>query len=356
MISSGRRLFVHATNVHTGGGRSLLNALLQSLPTDSSVIALLDTRMETPETLPHNLEVKRVKPSLWQRLRAEWWLARATSSKDAVLCFGNLPPLFRTAGRVIVLIQNRYLIDDVSLNGFPLKARLRIQIERWWLSARAVNAFAFVVQTPSMEAILRSSGKARGKPVYVLPFVSVSEGYQRSLTRPQPQPGKGASGTFLYVGSGEPHKNHRQLIEAWCLLAQEGLFPALWLTLDGHANADLCAWIAQKKQNFGLNLRNLGRQSHEQIKQLYTQVEALIFPSTFESFGLPLIEARQAGLAVIASELDFVRDVLDPDQAFDPQSPASIARAVKRFMGASEEALPLLNAAEFMNSLLEKCE
>ena len=356
MISSGRRLFVHATNVHTGGGRSLLNALLQSLPTDSSVIALLDTRMETPETLPHNLEVKRVKPSLWQRLRAEWWLARATSSKDAVLCFGNLPPLFRTAGRVIVLIQNRYLIDDVSLNGFPLKARLRLQIERWWLSARAVNASAFVVQTPSMEAILRSSGKARGKPVYVLPFVSVSEGYQRSLTRPQPQPGKGASGTFLYVGSGEPHKNHRQLIEAWCLLAQEGLFPALWLTLDGHANADLCAWIAQKKQNFGLNLRNLGRQSHEQIKQLYTQVEALIFPSTFESFGIPLIEARQAGLAVIASELDFVRDVLDPEQVFDPQSPVSIARAVKRFMGASEEALPLLNAAEFMNSLLEKCK
>ena len=356
MISSGRRLFVHATNVHTGGGRSLLNALLQSLPTDSSVIALLDARMETPETLPHNLEVKRVKPSLWQRLRAEWWLARATSSKDAVLCFGNLPPLFRTAGRVIVLIQNRYLIDDVSLNGFPLKARLRLQIERWWLSARAVNASAFVVQTPSMEAILRSSGKARGKPVYVLPFVSVSEGYQRSLTRPQPQPGKGASGTFLYVGSGEPHKNHRQLIEAWCLLAQEGLFPALWLTLDGHANADLCAWIAQKKQNFGLNLRNLGRQSHEQIKQLYTQVEALVFPSTFESFGIPLIEARQAGLAVIASELDFVRDVLDPEQVFDPQSPVSIARAVKRFMGASEEALPLLNAAEFMNSLLEKCK
>ena len=334
----------------------MLNALLQSLPTDSSVIALLDARMETPETLPHNLEVKRVKPSLWQRLRAEWWLARATSSKDAVLCFGNLPPLFRTAGRVIVLIQNRYLIDDVSLNGFPLKARLRLQIERWWLSARAVNASAFVVQTPSMEAILRSSGKARGKPVYVLPFVSVSEGYQRSLTRPQPQPGKGASGTFLYVGSGEPHKNHRQLIEAWCLMAQEGLCPALWLTLDGHANADLCAWIAQKKQNFGLNLRNLGRQSHEQIKQLYTQVEALIFPSTFESFGLPLIEARQAGLAVIASELDFVRDVLDPEQVFDPQSPVSIARAVKRFMGASEEALPLLNAAEFMNSLLEKCE
>ncbi|MFZ4067817.1 MAG: glycosyltransferase [Phenylobacterium sp.] len=206
----------------------------------------------------------------------------------------------------------------------------------------------------SLEAILRASGKASGKPVYVLPFVSVSDGYQRSLAPPQPR--TGIVSTTLYVGSGEPHKNHRQLIGAWCLLAQEGLFPALWLTLDDHANADLCAWIAKKKQDFRLNLRNLGGQSHEQINQLYTQVQALIFPSTFESFGLPLIEARQAGLAVLASELDFVRDVLDPEQVFDPQSPVSIARAVKRFIGASEGALPLLNAAEFMKSLLEKCE
>ena len=304
--------------------------------------------------LAENTEIRRVKPSLWQRLRAEWWLARVTSSKDTVLCFGNLPPLFRTAGRVIVLIQNRYLIDDVSLKSFPLAARLRLQIERLWLSAKVANADAFVVQTPSMEAILQASGKTRGKPVYVLPFVSVSDGYQRSLMPPQPS--TGVRSTFLYVGSGEPHKNHRQLIEAWCLLAQQGLFPSLWLTLDGHGNTDLCAWLAQKKEDFGLNVRNLGGQSHEQIKQLYTQVQALIFPSTFESFGLPLIEARQAGLAVVASELDFVRDVLDPEEVFDPQSPVSIARAVKRFMGLDEKALPLLNAAEFLKNVLEKCE
>lgn len=350
----GAKLFIHAINVHQGGGATLLRALLGIRLPYLAVTAQLDARMALPLGLAENIEIRRVKPSLLQRLRAEWWLARATSSKDVVLYFGNLPPLFRTAGRVIVLIQNRYLIDEVSLNGFPLKARLKLQIERWWLSAKATNANAFVVQTPTMEVILRASGKARGKPVYVLPFVNMSDGYQRSLT--PPQAGMGANSTFIYVSSGEPHKNHRQLVAAWCLLAQEGLLPALWLTLDDHVNVDLCAWIAKKKQDFGLNIQNLGSQPHEVIKQLYTQVEALIYPSTFESFGLPLIEARQAGLAIVASELDFVRDVLDPEQVFDPQSSVSIARAVKRFMGASEEALPLLNAAEFMKRLLEKCE
>lgn len=347
------RFFLHATNVHHGGGATLLRAVLLACLPDLAVSAQLDTRMRLPSGLAKNTTIRLVKPSLWGRLRAEWWLVKTAASNDTILCFGNLPPLFRTAGRVMVLIQNRYLIDSASLKGFPLKARLRLQIERWWLSAMAANANAFIVQTPTMAAILRASGKARGKPVYVLPFVSVSDGYQRLLA--QPPAVEGANGVFLYVGSGEPHKNHRQLIEAWCLLAQEGRRPSLWLTLESHANSDLCAWLDKKKRDYGLNVHNLGWQSQAQISQLYTQAQALIYPSTFESFGLPLIEARQAGLAVIASELDFVRDVVDPEQVFDPQSPVSIARAVKRFIGASEEALPLLNAAEFMNSLLKKC-
>lgn len=342
-------------NVHQGGGATLLRALLGACLPHMSV-AQLDMRMTLPEGVTESAValIRRVRPSLSHRLRAERWLAKAASTNDTVLCFGNLPPLFKTAGRVIVFVQNRYLVDDVSLKGFPIKTRLRLQIERWWLSSRAKNVHAFAVQTPSMQAILRSSGIARGKPVYVLPFVGVSDGYQRALDLQKH--GTGANSTFLYVGSGEPHKNHRQLVEAWCRLAQEGLLPALWLTLDEKANAALCTWIAKKKQDFGLNLQNLGGQSHAQIEQLYTRVQALIYPSTFESLGLPLIEARQAGLAVVASELDFVRDVLDPEEVFDPQSPASIARAVKRFIGAGEKALPLLNAAEFLKSLLEKSQ
>ena len=334
--------------------RALLEVPAEPASLHRHVLVQLDGRMDLVDTPRPDVVVRRVRASLLQRLLAEIWLSQNTDDSDLILCFGNLPPLFRVAGRVIVLIQNRYLIDDVSLRGFPLKTRLKLHIERWWLSTRAANAQAFIVQTPTMKVILQASGKTRGKPIHVMPFVGLSEGYQRSLHPARAR--TGANSKFIYVGSGEPHKNHRKLIEAWCLLAQQGLFPALWLTLDDSASADLCAWIDKKKQDFGLNLRNLGWQSHAQIKQLYSQVDALIFPSTLESFGLPLIEARQAGLAVVASELDFVRDLIDPEQVFDPQSPVSIARAVKRFMRFSEEALPLINAAEFMSSLLDKCE
>ena len=107
-------------------------------------------------------------------------------------------------------------------------------------------------------------------------------------------------------------------------------------------------------QRHSLKVANAGELSHQDVLLLYMKANAAIYPSTFESFGLPLIEARQAGLPVLASEMDYVRDVLDPEQSFDPESAISIARAVKRFMGKDEQTLPLLNAAQFLDSVLGK--
>lgn len=346
------RFFLHAPNVHQGGGKSLLIALLEVVSGNVKRLVQLDRRINLPGHLPANWITNYVEPTVRHRLRAEWWLAQNTRPQDTILCFGNLPPLFKLAGRTVVFVQNRYLIDSVPLDNFPLKTRLRLKVERLWFRWRAKNANTLVVQTPSMRALLETSGVAKEKPVYVLPFVDLSTDYQRETHNGF---SKAPSDPFIYVASGEPHKNHRNLVQAWCLLAQEGIFPTLWLTLDAKVNCDLCLWIDQQTHKFGLRLKNLGVQPHEQIRHLYTEGQALIYPSTFESLGLPLIEARQAGLAVIASELDFVRDVLDPEQVFDPRSPVSIARAVKRFLGSGEKALPLLNAAEFMKRLFERC-
>lgn len=347
------RLFIHATNVHQGGGRSLLSALLNACLGNQEVVALLDRRLMIPSNIPENIIIKLVEPSIQQRLLAEWWLSHNAQQQDTVLCFGNLPPLFKLRGHVVVFVQNRYLIDDVKLDGFSLKTRLRLQVERLWLSYRMSSVDEFVVQTPSMKSLLdvRTQGNV---PVNVVPFMEYHVGYMRKAKLSGMLKDKDFD--FLYVASGEPHKNHRQLIESWCLLAKEGLYPSLKLTLDSVHFAELCSWVEQKVEHYQLNVENVGSLSHDQIKEFYNQTGALIYPSTFESFGLPLIEARQAGLPVLASELDYVRDVLDPEQVFDPDSAVSIARAVKRFIGVDEPPLPLQDAARFIRHILEKVE
>jgi glycosyltransferase involved in cell wall biosynthesis len=78
----------------------------------------------------------------------------------------------------------------------------------------------------------------------------------------------------------------------------------------------------------------------------------MIFPSILESFGLPLVEASLMGLPIISSELDYVRDVCVPVQTFDPHSPVSIARAVKRFLCLPISTVELHTAEEFWRALL----
>ena len=346
------RLIIHATNVHQGGGRALLGKLLRVIPVSSRAFLLLDNRMPIPDDLADGLRLKQVEPTVSERFKAERWLANNVRADDLVLCFGNLPPLFKLRGHVVVFLQNRYLIDNVSLDSFSIKIRLRLSIERLWLSSRISNADEFIVQTVTMKSLLEA--KTRGKvSVRVLPFIMELGGYGRKIVQAKMKK-KRRNCEFLYVASGEPHKNHERTIEAWRLLAEEGLFPSLRLTLDEMVFSDLCREIEGMRQQYGLQVVNMGKLTHAEILALYKDVDALIFPSTLESFGLPLIEARQASLPVIASELDYVRDILDPEQSFDPYSSISIARAVKRFLEVDEFQLPLLDAKGFLDQLLGK--
>lgn len=330
----------------------MLASMINALPVGMKSLLSLDSRMPFSDGGGGG-QVRRVKPTIMQRFLAERWLVNHVLPGDVVLCFGNLPPLFKLSGHVVVFVQNRYLVDDVKLGSFPIKTRLRLCVERIWLSCRLSHVNAFVVQTPTMKRLLeiRTKGKI---PVRILPFMAKHEEYVR---KNQPRDIQNNDDfDFLYVASGEPHKNHRLLIEAWCLLAREGLFPTLKLTLDKVHFAELCSWMEQRVEQNQLKVDNMESLPHEQVKQLYAQARALIYPSTFESFGLPLIEARQAGLPILASELDYVRDVLDPEQTFDPESAVSIARAVKRFLGIDEPPLPLHDATGFLEQILKKVE
>ena len=57
---------------------------------------------------------------------------------------------------------------------------------------------------------------------------------------------------FLYVSSDDPHKNHKNLIEACCLLSEENIYPKLILTID--KNTSLYSSIVQKVEKYGLNI------------------------------------------------------------------------------------------------------
>ena len=303
-------------------------------------MALLDPRLNVT-SVPSSVVVKKVRPTIPGRLLAEWMLMRLTGPNDTVLCFGNLPPLLHNRGAVAVFLQNRYLFGDRDLSGFSASVRLRIRLERAWFATR-VNArkMSIYVQTTSMaEELLHATGIKAS----VFPF---APGMTTTVSSKQD-----TLFDFIYVASGEPHKNHLQLIEAWTLLARQGLFPSLCLTLNATAHPRLILEIEKAKQDHGAQISNLGLVSSVEVERYYRRSGALIYPSTLESFGLPLIEASALGLPILASELDFVRDVASPVVSFDPYSALSIARAVKRFLHQGDEPQKIFSSADFIQEI-----
>jgi glycosyltransferase involved in cell wall biosynthesis len=345
------RLVVHAPNVHVGGGRELLAALMEALQGQEALqgrghfFAVLDERFAWRGKAAGSGKVVTIRPTLKDRFEAEWRLKALVPPGSKVLCFGNLPPLFRLRGKVFLYLQNRFLLDDEPLVDWPWYARARLALERSWLALRLANVDVIVVQTHTMRLLVH---KRFRRDAIVAPFLA---GKQASGNAANPRRDT-SNPAFLYVASGEPHKNHRRLVHAWRLLGEAGVRPALWLTLDRARYSALVTEVENAASVHGLHISNFGNVSRAEVQELYANASALIYPSTLESYGLPLLEARSAGLPLITAELDYVRDIVDPAETFDPRSSLSIARAVKRFLGRQEKRPPGETAEGFLERLM----
>jgi glycosyltransferase involved in cell wall biosynthesis len=328
--------------VHTGGGFVLLQSVVQSWPKDSILYAWLDFRAKDRLKLPAGAQVEWVSPSFSSRLKSEFTLAKVAFADDRVLCFHGLPPLLRSKARVLIFQQNRNYLGLLPLKTFSWRTRQRLRFEQTIAYIFRERCSDYWVQTPSMARDLKHWYGDKDVSVRVLPFIQTTEKISQI---------EQAKWDFLYVADGEAHKNHRRLVKAWVILAHQGFKPSLALTLSSRDTA-LLAWIQKQVAVHDLNIINLGQLPHDKLLNVYGQTTALVFPSISESFGLPLIEARHAGLPIVASELDFVRDVCEPVQSFDPLSPTSIARAVRRSMGQADAPVKPVGAADFLSAVM----
>lgn len=325
---------LYAPNVHTGGGLVLLQAVLASWPVAASRRACLDERARHRLLVPAGTEVTWVRPTVASRLAGERALRAAAQNGDTVLCFHGLPPLLSTPARVVVYQQNRNYLGLNRLGDFAPRTALRLAFERFvsWRFRHRVHEY--IVQTPTMAAALTHWYGPGCPPVRLLPFVD---------RWPAPGAAPAIDWDFVYVADGVAHKNHACLMAAWQLLAEQGFTPSLALTL-GPRDTALAQEIDALSRRAGLRVVNLGEIDRSAVLALYARSRALVFPSTSESFGLPLIEATSLGLPIVAAELDYVRDVCVPAQTFDPLSPVSLARAVRRFLNQPDPTVVILQA------------
>lgn len=333
------RLIIHAPGIHVGGGGVLFRELVKRVQL-TNFLVFVDERAEG--FLPEKIKKYTIQSSVVGRLKAEYCLWKYSKHSDVVLCFHGMPPLFPVRGKVVVFLQNRNYLGVTPLSLFSTRTKIRLMIERTIFRLFKGNVNEYIVQTPTMKSLLCSWYK--GSPIVnIIPFMVL-------MNIEDNVPMRIKKYDFIYVSDGEGHKNHLNLLEAWQLLASEGLYPTLVLTLP-ERNQTLLDKIDSCVAQYGIKINNFGNLNQPAVFELMRLSKALVFPSLGESFGLPLLEAKALGVPIIASELDYVRDVCEPVETFDPKSAVSIARAVKRFMGVQEEPLDIQSAVEFISKI-----
>jgi len=157
---------------------------------------------------------------------------------------------------------------------------------------------------------------------------------------------KGINGPFLlFVGTIEPRKNLLNLIKAFALLKQEKAFEGKLVVagMKGWMQDDLFTMIA--REGLTNDIIFLGYLSDFELCALYNKTEIFVFPSFYEGFGFPILEAFLCEAAVVTSKTSSCGEVAqDGAVLIDPNSFEDIAKGIKK----------ILNDTSFASQLKEK--
>ncbi|MEK7644103.1 MAG: glycosyltransferase family 1 protein [Patescibacteria group bacterium] len=133
----------------------------------------------------------------------------------------------------------------------------------------------------------------------------------------------------LYVGSAYPHKNLANLVDAWRVL-QEKFGYDFQLVLAGSRNKFYERLIDEKKIGSWNDIVPTGFVSDALLSALYKRARLYVFPSLYEGFGLPPLEAMAQGVPVAASNRSCLPEVLgEAALYFDPENPEQMAEVIQ---------------------------
>ena len=155
--------------------------------------------------------------------------------------------------------------------------------------------------------------------------------------------------TFLMVGTVEPRKGYLQTLEAFSLLWDQGCEANLvivgregWVGLPDEARRTIPETVRRLRNHpeLGKRLIWLEGVSDEYLEEIYSACNCLIAASEGEGFGLPLIEAAQHKLPIIARDIPVFREVASEyAYYFDADTPADLAGVIKAWLQMFELGL-----------------
>ena len=254
---------------------------------------------------------------------------------DLVHCPANFGPL-RSTVPVVLTVHDLLAFRHPEYVPGAYSRILRTMIRAAARGARRI----LTVSRASSDDIVTYLGVPRER-VVVTPLA----GSAPAVVEPPPR----RDDRLLAVGNRMPHKGFEILLEALARIDAEHR-PALVIT-GSHGEDPLVPVVERLRLADHVDLR--GWLSRDELDVLYAESTALVFPTRFEGFGLPPLEAMARGCPVIVSDIPVMHEVAGDAAVYvDPTDPDAIARAIRSLLDAPAERermsrAGLARAAEF---------
>jgi alpha-1,3-rhamnosyl/mannosyltransferase len=146
----------------------------------------------------------------------------------------------------------------------------------------------------------------------------------------------------LYLGMNKPHKNLARLVEAWAQARRQATTeaaadPSIQMVIAGREDARY-PQARQAAERLAADVRFLGAVAEADMPALYSGATLFVFPSLYEGFGLPVLEAMACGAPVACSTAPSLLEIVgDAALTFDPLDVNEMASVLTRAL--SDEAL-----------------
>jgi glycosyltransferase involved in cell wall biosynthesis len=270
---------------------------------------------------------------LWEQLDLPAWLHR--NGKPWLLSLCATAPLFYSR-QVVTHHDITYVRHPESYS------RAFRTAYRWMTPMMLKKAHTLITVSEFSKQEIGDFYNVPAGRILVVPNAVSAEFRPRPLEIPRPY--------LLAVSSPSAHKNFGRMIEAF--LRIEG-HPAVELRIVGAANGIFADPSLQQQAAGDPRIHFLGRLTDAQLLQQYQNASAFVFPSLYEGFGIPPLEAQACGCPVLAANAASIPEVLQSSALyFDPLDVHQMTRAMALVLdnpsiGEHLRTLGLRNVARF---------
>jgi glycosyltransferase involved in cell wall biosynthesis len=317
-------LLIDALYINKSGGKILLEYLIDYVVEKkllNDVFFLFDDRFKSENVkMLNQQEIKFLKSGEKNRFL---FYKKYANEFSSFICFANIPPPICIKDKSVIVYFHNVLLLDSTKSNLKLGTKLLLSLKKNYIKFLNNTNYTWAVQTLNVSNLLEIKLGVDKSKILVCPifdidfFKSCNSGIEENNVN------------YLYVADGSVQKNHVNLLHAWSLFVQKNKNLTLHLTLD-KTNFEEIINKTQVVSNNQFKVINHGWCTVDQIRDLYKKCNYLVYPSLAESFGLPLIEAAASGCKIIASDLPYVYEVIEPSLVFNPVNTESILKALIR--------------------------